>query len=283
MGLYDRGYTQAEDSPQRYYGSPQFRFGLPPLTPVVKWLLIANVAVFIAGAILPALERAFNDWLAMFSPLSLTLTRPWSLVTYEFLHGNVWHIFYNMVGLYFLGPALEGHWGSRKFLAFYLACGACGGLLYLLLSNVGILPPGVLVGASGSILAILAACAILFPHTTVVLVIFPVPIRVAAVGFVLVFALSIFTGQGNAGGDAAHLGGMASGAAYVLLGPRLEQSSLRRRSRSSKKNLERERELQVEVDRILAKVHQSGLHSLDSREKKALQKATAEENRRRNR
>jgi membrane associated rhomboid family serine protease len=279
MGLYDRDYTQAEDSHQRYYGTPQFRFGLPALTPAVKWLLIANVAVFIAGLV--PLGVSLESWLAVNSRGWATAARPWTIVTYEFLHATPWHIFFNMIGLYFLGPALENQWGSRKFLLFYLICGACGAMLYLCLTGLGLLSPGILIGASGSVLAILAACAILFPHTTVVLVIFPIPIRVAAAGLIAVYAINILTGQGNAGGDAAHLGGMAAGAAYILLTPQFARFHLKRRARHSERNLQRDRDLQIEVDRILAKVHQSGLHSLTGKEKRTLQRATAEENRRR--
>jgi membrane associated rhomboid family serine protease len=281
MGLYDRDYTQAEDSRQRYYGAPQFHLGLPRLTPAVKWLLIANVAVFLVGVLFPPLGRSFEYWFALHSRLEMAAVRPWSLVTYEFLHAGVWHIFFNMIGLYFLGPALESQWGRRRFLLFYLLCGAFGGSLYLFFAGVGLVQGGLLLGASGSVLAILAACAILFPHTTVVLLIFPVPIRVAAIGLVAVYTLSIFTGQENPGGNAAHLGGMAAGAAFVLLGPQWERLSLRTRVKSSKRNLQRERGLQMEVDRILVKVHESGLHSLTAKEKKTLRKATQEENRRR--
>ncbi len=283
MGLYDRDYTQAEDAPQRYYGTPQFRVGLPTLTPVVKWLLITNVGIFLAGIMIPSLGDWLQNAFALHSQFGMALTRPWGVVTYEFLHSrdNIGHILFNMLGLYFLGPALERQWSGRRFLIFYLLCGACGGLLYLLFVGLGIVQGGSLLGASGSVLAILAACAILFPHTTVVFFIFPVPIRIAAVVLVALYTVSIFTGQENPGGNAAHLGGMAAGAAFVLLAPLLEQLSLRTKVISSKKNLQRERELQVEVDRILAKVHQSGLHSLTAKEKKILRRATQEENKRR--
>jgi membrane associated rhomboid family serine protease len=279
MGLYDRDYTQAEDSAQRY-GTPQFRLGFPPMTPAVKWLVIANVTVYIVGLVGP-LGDLLKTWFALYSPLSVAIGRPWGLVTYEFLHETPWHIFFNMMGLYFLGPALEKQWGSRKFLLFYLLCGACGGLFYLILGSAGVLPTGLLLGASGSVLAILAACAVLFPHTTVVLWIFPMPIRLVAAGMLVVYTVSLFTGQVNSGGDAAHLGGMLAGAAFVLLRPQLVRLSLRTKAESSRKSLERERELQIEVDRILAKVHQSGLHSLTSKEKRTLQLATQEENKRR--
>jgi len=60
----------------------------------------------------------------------------WRLVTYQFLHGSAFHLLANMLGLFFLGPTLERHWGSKRFLVFYLFCGVAGGLSYYLLSRV---------------------------------------------------------------------------------------------------------------------------------------------------
>jgi membrane associated rhomboid family serine protease len=109
--------------------------------------------------------------------------QPWRLIGYQFLHSRemFWHIIVNMFGLYFLGPGLERSWGSRKFLAFYLICGASGGILYSLLVRVGLPGGGPMVGASGAVLGVIAACAILFPHIVLVFFVFPVPIRVMAV------------------------------------------------------------------------------------------------------
>jgi membrane associated rhomboid family serine protease len=283
MGLYDRDYTQAEDSRQRHYGAPQFRLGLPPLTPTVKWLLIANVAIYVGGILFQSLGETLEDWFAVAPQTWVTALQPWRYITYEFLHdrGGVGHILGNMLGLFFFGPPLEQLWGRRKFLAFYLLCGACGSLFYLLLVGVRFLPAVPLIGASGSVLAVLAACAVLFPNMVVFVFILPVPIRVLAIVYVLSYLMQVIVRGANAGGDAVHLVSMAAGTAFVLLTPKWEHLHLRSRARSSKKNLQRERDLQIEVDRILAKVHQSGLHSLTSKEKKTLQKATAEENKRR--
>ncbi len=286
MGLYDRDYTQSGSRPQ-HYGAPQMRFNLPRITPVVKWLLIVNIGIHLLQAIifseqmksqvaLTPLETIFSVY-----PMSIgKALQVWRLVSYQFLHGTGLHIFGNMLGLFFLGPTLERHWGSKRFLIFYLACGVAGGLSYTFLVGLGVLGAGPMVGASGAILGMLAACAILFPQFVVFVVLFPVPIRVAAVGFMLLFAVNVFLGAGNAGGDAAHLGGMAAGAAYVLLGPRLARYKLKTRAGSWEKKAEAERMLQIEVDRILAKVHNSGLHSLTGREKKILKRATQEELRR---
>jgi hypothetical protein len=134
-----------------------------------------------------------------------------------------------------------------------------------------------MVGASGAILGMLAACAILFPHFVVFIFIFPVPIRVAAIGLTAVYFLLVVTKGGNAGGDAAHLGGMAAGAIYVF------SQSWRDRFRSKvqtgkwEKQMAAQRGLRAELDRILQKVHDSGIQSLTSREKKTLKEATKAE------
>lgn len=288
MGLYDRDYTQAGSGPQhrgrhQHYGAPNLHFNLPRLTPMVKWLLIANIGIHFFQAIVfhsyiqQGLPTPFEQWFAVDAGSAWTALQAWRLVTYQFLHGGGWHLFGNMLGLFFLGPTLERHWGSKRFLIFYLSCGVAGGLFYLFLAGLHILATGMMVGASGAILGMLAACAILFPHFVVFIVVFPVPIRVAAIGLMLFFVLSVINGTQNPGGNAAHLGGMAAGAAYVLLGPRVGKLKLQTRAGSWEKKMEEERKLQIEVDRILAKVHQHGLHSLSGSEKRILKKATREE------
>lgn len=285
MGLYDRDYTQAGSGQQYYgrhqhYGAPNIRFNLPRLTPVVKWLLTVNISIFLVGTLLPPLGQFLENWFAINPGSWGTALQPWRIVSYEFLHDRMWpwHIFFNMIALFFLGPPLERHWGSRKFLPFYLICGASGGLLYLFLAGIGFLEKGIMIGASGSILGLLSACAILFPHFIIFVLFFPVPIRVAAIGFAFMYFLLVVTRSGgNTGGDVAHLAGMATGAAYVLFGPKVGQFKLKVRAGSWEKQMEEQRKLQIEVDRILAKVHQHGLHSLSTTEKRILKKATREE------
>jgi membrane associated rhomboid family serine protease len=284
MGLYERDYTQ-ENFKKQYSSAPQMQFTFPHITPVVKWLLLINIAVYLLKVILFRGEGGegitpFETLFAVYPVSLLWALELWRLVTYQFLHWDVGHIFVNMLGLFFLGPTLERHWGSKKFLLFYLSCGVAGGLFYLLLVAVKFLEAGPMAGASGSILGMLAACAILFPHFVVFVLFFPIPIRVAAVAFMLLYIASILTGRGNAGGDAAHLAGMVSGAAYVLSGSWREKLRLKLRSNTWQRNIEKNRLLQIELDRILSKVHNSGLHSLTAKEKRILKKATREERRR---
>ncbi len=289
MGLYDRDYTQADfqqhESHFRY--APQMRMSWPKITPVVKWLLIVNFGVFLVGTIafprniyVPQLTfpiTLLEKWFAVFPHSLKSILQIWRLITYQFLHGDIVHILFNMLGLYFLGPTLERHWHSKKFLIFYLGCGVAGGLFYTLLTILNFLEAGPMVGASGAILGMLAACAILFPQFIVFIFLFPVPIRLAAIGLTIMYFFLVVTRAENAGGHAAHLAGMAAGAAYVFSQSWRDKFKFKFRSGRWEKKMVEQRKLQFEVDRILAKVHNSGIQSLSSREKKILKEATKAE------
>ncbi|MFA5239694.1 MAG: rhomboid family intramembrane serine protease [Phycisphaerae bacterium] len=277
MGLYDRDYTQANFH-SKFNDAPQMRMTFPKLTPAVKWLLIINVAVYLLQVL--GGEKVLTEWFSLYPASLLTAMQLWRLVTYQFLHGSGTHIFFNMLGLYFLGPTLERHWSSKRFLIFYLGCGAAGGLFYILLVAVGFLQALPMVGASGAILGMLAACAILFPHFVVFIFLFPVPIRVAAIAFTALYFVTLITKGHNAGGDAAHLAGMASGAIYVLSQSWRAKLRFKIQSARWRKKMAAERNLQVELDRILQKVHDLGIHNLTPKEKKILKQATEVEQRR---
>ncbi len=278
MGLYDRDYTQADYSSQFRY-SPRMRIGFPKVTPVVKWLLIINIAVFLSSIIIPRLGIFIYEWFqldAISLPRALQL---WRLITYQFLHGGFWHVALNMWALWMFGPILENNWSSRRFLPFYLGCGVAGALFYFFLVFVRFLPAGEMVGASGAILGIFAACAILFPSMRLFLFPLPIsiPIRTAAVAFTAIYIVAVTTRGVNAGGDAAHLAGMAAGAAYVLSESWRNKFMLKIRTGRWQKKMAEQRKLQLELDQILQKVHAFGIHSLTPKEKRTLKKATQAE------
>lgn len=181
---------------------------------------------------------------------------------------------FNMVGLYFFAPPLERAWGSGRFVAFYLFCGAFGGLCYIIMS---VMLPNLsfLVGASGGIMGCLMACAILYPEMIFLIV----PIRWAAGFFVVLYVFSILNDRNYS--DAAHLGGMVAAAIWIFAGRALARTNWgmpsiaeRMRQRSRQKQADKLTELQQEADRILDKVHDEGIQSLTEREKKILQDAT---------
>jgi membrane associated rhomboid family serine protease len=283
MGLYDREYSQERYESSYNYGPPM-QMGLPGIPTAVKWLLIINVAVFLVVIAIKPLRDLIYNWLQIDPITLLRRLQLWRLVTYQFLHdpNSITHIAFNMIGLYFLGPALERYWGSRKFLTFYLSCGAAGGVLYLLLVSVGFLQAMPMVGASGAILGVLAACAILFPHFIVFIFLFPVPIRVAAIAFTAFYLITLTTKGTNAGGDAAHLAGMATGAIYVFSQSWQDRIKFKIQTIAYRRKSARQQNLQTELDRILAKVHKHGIHSLTSKEKRTLKQATEAEQKTRN-
>jgi len=272
MGLYDRDYTKHNYTPpqNRNYGGSQ-------ITPAVKALLIINCIVYVVNELT---GRQLSTMFALVNGGEY-LWQVWRLIGYQFLHANMMHIMLNMLGLYFLGNTLERHWGSKKFIIFYLSCGVVGGLFFFLFTLLGFVSyPAILVGASGAVLGLLAACAILFPHFVVFFLIFPVPIRKAAVILPVIYLMTILTGGHNSGGEAAHLGGLLAGAAYLLY-PKYKS----RIGFSSHKAVDfttpfahmrndNQKVSSIEVDRILKKVSDKGLHSLTEAEKQTLRRAT---------
>lgn len=277
MGLYDRDYTQEKNDSQPGY-APQMRMGLPSLTPVVKWLLIINVSVFLINFIFSSQDGTgmtfLQTYFALIPTTPMLTLQLWRLITYQFLHWDFYHILFNMLGLAFLGPSLEHRWGSKKFLTFYLSCGIAGGLFFILLVMTGFLSAAPMAGASGAILGVLTACAILFPHFVVLFIVFPVPIRVAAVILMGIAFYTVFSKGANAGGEACHFAGIAVGAMYVLSDSWRNALKLRFKASKWEKHIASERRLRLEVDRILKKVHDHGIQSLTSSEKTILKKAT---------
>ncbi|MBN2376398.1 MAG: rhomboid family intramembrane serine protease [Sedimentisphaerales bacterium] len=263
-----------------YGGGP--RIAMPKPSNIVKYLLIINVVVYIIQIIcwrqaeagqIPFMEK----W---FAAISTHPFQVWRLISFQFLHGGTFHLFFNMIGLYFLGPTLEHSWGSRQFLIFFLVCGFIGGLVYMIASNIGLLGGGILVGASGGVLGMLVACAILFPHFVVILLLFPVPIRFAAVLLTVVYIFSVLGGEGNAGGNLCHLGGMATGFLWVRWRPYFASFRQKAVQGAYQARMKQQQQLQFEVDRILAKVREQGIQSLSRREKQVLEQATEEQKKR---
>ncbi len=264
---------------------------------VVTWLMIINVVVFLWDGIFGAAAR--GGFLA-FAPIGYFSVdkaiyggQVWRFFTYQFIHAGFLHILFNMIGLYFFGPLLENWFGSKRFLAFYLVCGVGGAIVATLLGLIpgaDIFPVGAaLVGASGAIFGILAACAMLFPHQRVMLLFPPIPMsmRTMALVFLAIAALSVIAGSPNAGGQAAHLGGALLGfllAKYpgpLGLADRVSPAAVRDRVQEgqAERKRQRARDTDAEVDRILAKVQAQGLQSLTRGEKKTLNRET--ENKRR--
>lgn len=196
-----------------------YALGPGPMTPVVKALIIANVAMFVVRALVPALTAP----LGLAPEDVLTRLRVWQLVTYLFLHGGVFHILFNMLTLWMFGVELERMWGSRYFTKYYFVAGIGAGLTQIVASFLPFGPFASLyysqtIGASGAIYGLLLAYAMYFPHRQIMFFgIFPIEVRY----FVLIMgAISLLYATDGGSGIAhlAHLGGLAAGYLYLKSG-----------------------------------------------------------------
>lgn len=190
-------------------------FRTPP--PLTQALLIANVAMFLLQMSTGnQLVVSFALWPMAASPLAGAVSgigfEPWQLVTYSFLHGNLAHLFFNMLALYMFGSEIERLFGQRWYLTYYFVCVVTAGVAQLLVSAMsGSFYPTV--GASGGVFGLLLAYGMYFPHRTIMLI-FP-PIPMPAWLFVTLYGgLELYLGvSGTQAGVAhfAHLGGMLGG------------------------------------------------------------------------
>ena len=268
------------------WSSFQSGYGDSVLTPWVKRLLIANGAIFLLMWITGS-AAFFVEWFA-FRP-SRILTRPWGALTYMFLHAGFWHVFINMLMLFFFGAPLERRWGSREFVKFYLLCGLGGVVLSFFFQSSSI------IGASAAVYGLMLAFAMTWPDAPIYIWgIFPVKAKWLAAFLFVVSTLSAFGGGGGGVAHFAHLGGLVTGFVYlkndwqVPAWLRARNKGRRRpgpgrragsgqesgRRRSSAAGSARppgwrsadEEALLDEVDAILDKISRSGMESLTRKE-----------------
>ena len=183
--------------------------------PVVLNLIIINVLVYMATALLP-----LGKWIFGFGSLFWVgnpLFHPYQFVTYMFLHANFEHVFFNMFALWMFGRTLEYELGSRRFLVYYMACGIGAALIQMLAAWVSGEYYIQLVGASGAVMGLLLAFGVMHPNAMIVLLIPPIPMK--AKWFVIIYGvIELFLGWTGYGGNVAHfahVGGMLWG--FLLL------------------------------------------------------------------
>ena len=194
-----------------------YSIGPGGLSPAVKVLLIANVAMFIATILVPDIKF----YLGLRPRDVVTSGAIWQLATYAFLHVDVFHILFNMLALWMFGVELERTWGTRFFAKYYAITGIGAGLVTV---AVSLLPrefatrmfQSLTIGASGAVYGLLLAYGLSFPNRPIYLYfLFQVPAKyfVMIVGAVA-FLSSISNPQGGIA-HAAHLGGLAVGYFYL--------------------------------------------------------------------
>jgi len=212
------------------------------LTPVVKNLLIINVIFFVASFLL---RNVFDmdRWLAVYYFNSPNF-KLWQIISYMFMHGNLMHILFNMLALFFFGPILEYSVGPKRFLNLYFICGIGAIILQWIVQAIQVrgITGGIIishpeldssymafgqaaqqlygiyntpvVGASGAIFGLLVAFAMLYPNMEMMILFLPVPIKAKYIvpGYILI---EIWSGIGQRSGDNvahfAHIGGALFG------------------------------------------------------------------------
>ena len=266
----------------------QFNGGL---TPVVKGLLIVNISIFVVQMIV-------GDWFTILFGLSSAGIRHgyiWQFFTYMFLHSTVriFHIIFNMLMLFMLGPETERGLGSRNFLVVYLLSGLLGGVMWVVLGYQSLC-----IGASGAIYGMMGAFAALWPNRKLTLLLFFVfPITVKA--WVMVCGLAgieLLSSVSNLGGGVAHLVhlvGVIVGVGFTWwklhgngLGSLFQKKSRLRVVRgggqrgNSSGYYERSMPVDPElVDRLLDKIANQGMGSLTQGERDILEAASRQRKR----
>lgn len=260
-----------------------------PKWSVNAWLIISCVAIFVID---PFFGGVLHEWLYFSTDHALWGIQYWRFIGFQFLHANLQHLIFNMIGLYFFGSLVEQFLGGKRYLAFYLLCGIFGAVMYLVLNLGGVLvgkdvpvllfndTSSRLVGASAGVFGVLLAGAFLAPKVRV-LVFFVFPMQLSTMAYLLVcLALySVIKGTGNAGGEAAHLGGAAAGWYFIRNPHHLNGffDFLGKADPTSKHfALGKKKSPRSDVDKILDKIHRKGLGSLSSKEKKILHDASQE-------
>ncbi len=239
------------------------------MTRYVRILLFANIGVFF-------LQNTV-DWVtpAMIFVPRLILVRPWTIITYMFLHASLMHIAFNMLGLFFFGPRVEERLGSRSFLNLYLISGITGALLSLVTA-----PSAAVLGASGAVFGVMLAFAYFWPDTPIhIYGIIPIPARILVI---ITTVLSLWSGLGGVRSNVAHfahLGGYLGAWVYLKWLNRKRQE-FRKRATSAAPvrelkftkrpdvDLQKVHEVnRDEVNRILDKISAHGMSALTPQER----------------
>jgi membrane associated rhomboid family serine protease len=213
------------------------------------------------------------------------LTRPWTIITYMFVHGGILHILFNMLFLFFFGPPLEERWGGREFVKYYVICGVGAALFNLIFSE------GVIIGASGAVYGVMLAYALNWPNSLIwIYAIFPVKAKYLVLILGGVSFYSAFLGASDGIAHFAHLGGLVVGFVYLKKGwevrARLEglRKGFRKRkftvipggsgpdsdARRRSKEAAEEAKMHDVIDLILDKIRAEGIDSLTPEERRFL-------------
>jgi membrane associated rhomboid family serine protease len=256
-------------------------------------LIIVNAIVFVFELLVSGNPHSLfiEDHYFALSGDGLKSGFVWQLLTFQFMHAGLLHIFLNCWAIYVFGRAIEETLGWKKFLILYLSSGVVGGICQVL---AGWLWPGLfggpVVGASAGVFGLVAAFAVLFPERELVMLLFfIIPIRLTAKMLLMLSAVLALAGivfPIDHVANAAHLGGMLTGVVFIrqfiqgrwgqweFPSPRAGKGSFwRSASDQPDEDLSTDEFVKSEVDPILDKISRHGIQSLTAREREILEKA----------
>lgn len=270
-------------------------------------LIYINVAVFVVTTLTEVILQLFNrslggvfEWLELPASFTQFIIQPWSLFTYMFMHAGFLHILFNMLWLYWFGALFLMFFSAKHLRGVYILGGICGGLLYMVAYNVfpyfrPMVDYSFMLGASASVLAIVAATAYREPNYPIRLFLFGT-IRLKYLALIVIGTDLLFITSSNAGGHIAHLGGALAGVWFAaglskgrditswinkILDAIVSVFSFKPRKPKMKVHYGNSRQKDYdynarkkvqseEIDRILDKLKKSGYESLTTEEKKSL-------------
>ena len=190
------------------------------IPPVTLSLILINVVAYLLQLMLGEVRYYwFELWPLGMEGFGVGFM-PWQLLTYGFLHDpdSMWHLFFNMYGLFFFGSEIERLFGSRWYASYYVVCIVAAAIAQLVVAAVTGGPPYPTVGASGGVFGLLLAYGMYFPQRQLMMIFLPVPLP-AWVFVILYGVLELYLGvTGTAPGVAhfAHLGGMVGGFLMIV-------------------------------------------------------------------
>jgi len=267
-------------------------------------LIVINTVIFVAVNLIDTFFYFFNsefsiiNWLAVPASFSELIIKPYTIITYMFLHEDVLHILFNMMWLYVFGKIFLEFLNSKQLMATYLLGGISGGLLYILAYNfIPVFAPEAefsrALGASASVLAITVAIAVIVPDYAIMLIILG-KVKLKYIALISIVLDLISLRSGNAGGHIAHIGGAAFGLVFAMqhlagrditkgiskvlsgieswFAPKqrftIKDKNARKMTDPDYNRLKKQH--QADIDAILEKIKKSGYESLSKEEKELL-------------
>lgn len=254
---------------------------------IVEKIILFNITVYLLPFVLKTVLFLFNikglsivNWFTIDATLSEFILKPWSILTYGFIHGSFSHIFWNMLILYYFGNILKNIFGEKLILNLFLSGIVAGGLTYLISYNLFPVFKGVnsvMIGASAGVMSVLFFLAAYDPQYRIRIIFFD--IKILYIALFLFFYDIIQIPLNNSGGHIAHIGGALWGYYYSVKynnGSDLVNSILAyfKKNTNNKTSVKYKKDNknfdQNKIDEILDKISDSGYDSLTKSEKEYL-------------